>query len=56
MEPVVLAFTALITFLFVASAAYVGTLWALEVYFDRDRDSFFLSTSHDPPTNADDAH
>lgn len=32
----------LIVFTFFAGAAYVGTLRALEVYFDDEQDSWFL--------------
>ena len=39
----------LVGFAFVATAAYAGTLRALDVYFDPRRDSVFLSDDHDPP-------
>jgi hypothetical protein len=39
---------ALIGFVFVMAAAYAGTLRALEVYFDPDRDSVFLSDDLEP--------
>jgi hypothetical protein len=40
---------ALIGFAFVMGAAYAGTLRALEVYFDPDRQSIFLSDDYEPP-------
>ena len=40
---------ALIVFALVMTAAYAGTLRALEVYFDPARDSVFLSDDADPP-------
>jgi len=40
---------ALIGFTFVMSAAYAGTLRALEVYFDPTQDSIFLSEDSGPP-------
>jgi hypothetical protein len=40
---------ALVAFTFVTVAAYAGTLRALDVYFDPDRDSVFLPDDHEPP-------
>lgn len=40
---------ALIGFAFVMIAAYAGALRALEVYFDPNQDSIFLSKEADPP-------
>ncbi|WP_168191240.1 hypothetical protein [Haloprofundus sp. MHR1] len=40
---------ALIGFTFVMTAAYAGTLRALEVYFDPTQDSIFLSDGAEPP-------
>ncbi|WP_224269849.1 hypothetical protein [Haloprofundus salinisoli] len=40
---------ALIGFTFVMTAAYAGTLRALEVYFDSTQDSIFLSGDGGPP-------
>ncbi|WP_191906245.1 MULTISPECIES: hypothetical protein [unclassified Haloarcula] len=40
---------ALIGFVFVMGAAYAGTLRALDVYFDPDRQSIFLSDDYEPP-------
>ncbi|MFC7028959.1 hypothetical protein ACFQJ5_17250 [Halomicroarcula sp. GCM10025324] len=42
---------ALIGFVFVMGAAYAGTLRALEVYFDPDRESIFLSDEYEPPND-----
>lgn len=42
---------ALIGFVFVMAGAYAGTLRALEVYFDPDQDSIFLSDDLEPPNN-----
>ena len=39
----------LVAFVFVMAATYAGTLRALEVYFDPDRSSVFLSEDHEPP-------
>ncbi|GAB3672149.1 hypothetical protein [Halopiger thermotolerans] len=39
---------ALIGFTFVMAAAYAGTLRALDVYFDPEQDSIFLSDGSDP--------
>ncbi|WP_199722467.1 hypothetical protein [Haloarcula sp. Atlit-47R] len=39
----------LIGFAFVMVAAYAGSLRALEVYFDSEQDSIFLSDDYDPP-------
>jgi hypothetical protein len=39
---------ALMGFVFVMTAAYAGTLRALEVYFDPDQDSVFLSDDLEP--------
>ncbi|MCU4800266.1 hypothetical protein OB920_07775 [Halobacteria archaeon HArc-gm2] len=36
-------------FVFVMGAAYAGTLRALEVYFDTEQDSIFLSDDYEPP-------
>ncbi|GAB6862093.1 hypothetical protein ACFR97_05535 [Haloplanus litoreus] len=44
------AVPALIGFAFVMIAAYAGSLRALEVYFDPDQDSIFLSDDSDPPS------
>ena len=44
-----LLFPALIAFAFLTIAAYAGTLRALEVYFDPDQDSIFLSDDAEPP-------
>ena len=41
---------ALIGFVFVMGAAYAGTLRALDVYFDPNRQSIFLSDDYDPPS------
>jgi hypothetical protein len=41
----------LIGFVFVMVAAYAGTLRALEVYFDPDQDSIFLSDDVEPPSD-----
>jgi len=38
-----------IAFAFVMVAAYAGTLRALEVYYDTEQDSIFLSDDHEPP-------
>ncbi|GAA0725346.1 nitrogen fixation-related uncharacterized protein [Halorubrum trapanicum] len=40
---------AAVAFVFVAIAAYVGALRALEVYFDPNQDSVFLTDDRDPP-------
>ena len=40
---------ALVGFVFVMAAAYAGTLRALDVYFDPERDSVFLPDDADPP-------
>lgn len=40
---------AVIGFLFVMLAAYGGTLRALEVYYDPEKSSVFLSDDHRPP-------
>ena len=40
---------ALIGFTAVVIAAYAGSLIALEVYFDPDKDSIFLSDDYEPP-------
>lgn len=40
---------ALIAFTFVMIAAYAGTMRALEVYFDPEQDSVFLSDDCEPP-------
>lgn len=40
---------ALIGFTFVMAAAYAGTLRALDVYFDPEQDSIFLSDDAGPP-------
>lgn len=40
---------ALLGFAFVMIAAYAGSLRALEVYFDPDQDSIFLSDDSNPP-------
>jgi hypothetical protein len=42
---------ALIGFVFVMLAAYAGALRALEVYFDPDQDSIFLSNDVEPPSD-----
>lgn len=42
--------SALIAFTFLMIAAYAGTLRALDVYFDPNQDSIFLSDESDPPT------
>ena len=42
-------FPALIGFVFVMGAAYAGTLRALDVYFDPERQSIFLSDDYEPP-------
>ncbi len=39
----------LIGFAFVMIAAYAGALRALEVYFDPEQDSIFLSDDYEPP-------
>ncbi|MFB6112968.1 MAG: hypothetical protein ABEJ58_02555 [Halodesulfurarchaeum sp.] len=39
----------IIGFAFVMIAAYAGTLRALEVYFDPDQNSIFLSDGSEPP-------
>ncbi|WP_254271083.1 hypothetical protein [Haloarcula marina] len=44
-----LLFPALIGFVFVMAAAYAGTLRALEIYFDPEQDSIFLSDDYDAP-------
>ena len=44
-----LVFPALIAFTFLTAAAYVGTLRALEVYFDPTQDSYFLMDDSEPP-------
>jgi len=43
------ALPVLVGFTFVMLAAYAGTLRALEVYFDPDEDSVFLSDDSEPP-------
>lgn len=43
------ALLALIGFVFVMVAAYAGALRALDVYFDQDQDSIFLSDNSEPP-------
>lgn len=40
---------AVIAFAFVMISAYAGALRALEVYFDPDADSIFLSDDAEPP-------
>ncbi len=42
---------ALIGFVFVMLAAYAGALRALEIYFDPEQDSIFLSNDSEPPNN-----
>lgn len=44
-----LIFPALIGFGFVMIASYAGALRALDVYFDPDQDSIFLSDDTEPP-------
>lgn len=44
-----LVLPALVAFTFVMAAAYAGTLRALEVYYDPDRSSVFLSDDAGPP-------
>lgn len=39
----------LIGFVFVMIAAYAGALRALEVYFDPEQNSIFLSDDYEPP-------
>jgi len=39
----------LLGFVFVMIAAYAGSLRALEVYFDSEQDSIFLSDDYEPP-------
>ncbi|MFC5135010.1 MULTISPECIES: hypothetical protein [Haloferacaceae] len=40
----------LVGFGVVAFAAFVGSIRALQVYFDPDSDSYFLDDDHDPPS------
>jgi hypothetical protein len=40
---------ALIGFVFVMFAAYAGALRALDIYFDPEQDSIFLSNDSEPP-------
>lgn len=40
---------ALVGFAFVMISAYAGALRALEVYFDPNQDSIFLSDDSEPP-------
>lgn len=40
---------ALLGFAFVMIAAYAGSLRALEVYFDPENDSIFLSSDYEVP-------
>ena len=42
-------FPALLGFVFVMVAAYAGTLRALDVFYDPDRQSVFLPDDHEPP-------
>lgn len=44
-----IVFAALLGFVFVMLSTYAGALQALEVYFDPDKDSIFLSNEHEPP-------
>lgn len=39
----------LVAFVLVMGAAYAGTMRALEVYFDPEQDSVFLSADAGPP-------
>ena len=39
----------MVGFVIVNIAAYIGTLRALEVYFEPSRSSYFLSDDHEPP-------
>lgn len=43
------ALLALVVFVFVMISAYAGALRALDVYFDQDQDSIFLSDDTEPP-------
>ncbi|WP_167879961.1 hypothetical protein [Halorhabdus rudnickae] len=40
---------AIVVFAFIMISAYAGALRALEVYFDPDLDSIFLSDDAEPP-------
>ncbi len=44
-----LVLPAFLGFVFVMISAYAGALRALEVYFDPDQDSIFLSDDSEPP-------
>lgn len=44
-----LIFPIVFGFVFVSIAAYIGALRALDVYFDPDTDSYFLSDNSSPP-------
>lgn len=46
---VVAAVYALVVLTFIAGGVYIGVLRALDVYFDEESDSLFLSGDSDPP-------